>query len=241
MIRDSINYLRNSDDWVKTVVIGGVLTLLGVLIVPMLVVFGYVMRVVRETMTGEEEPPVFDEWGELTVDGLKAFVIAAVYSLVPVVIAGIFGGIGLVGILTGASADSGGIAALGGVVALVGLLVAFVLGLVAAYITPAALANYAETDRVGAAFSVSDLRPVLTSGKYATAWLTALVVVIGSGFVTAVLTAIPILGAILAPFIGAFVGFYAFVAAYYIIGTTWGELHAVEMAEGETPGEQAAV
>ncbi|ELZ81624.1 hypothetical protein C454_08199 [Haloferax gibbonsii ATCC 33959] len=235
MLSESLNYLRNGEDWVKTVLIGGVLGLLSFLIVPTFLVIGYLLRVVRATMKGDEVPPEFDDWGDMAIDGVKGFAIAFVYALVPAIIAGVFGFAGIVGAAAGGSDAAG---ALGGIVALVGLLLAFVLGLLAAYLIPAALSNYAETDRMGAAFDFGTLRPILTSGKYATAWLTAFAVLFASSIVVGVLNVIPLLGFV----VGAFVTFYAAVAAYYIIGKTWGELHDIEMMdEGETPGEQPAV
>ncbi|WP_058828234.1 DUF4013 domain-containing protein [Haloferax sp. Q22] len=235
MISESLNYLRNGEDWVKTVLIGGVLGLLSFLIVPTFLVIGYLLRVVRATMKGDEVPPEFDDWGDMAIDGVKGFAIAFVYALVPAIIAGVFGFAGIVGAAAGGSDAAG---AVGGIVALVGLLLAFVLGLLAAYLIPAALSNYAETDRMGAAFDFGTLRPILTSGKYATAWLMAFAVLFASSIVVGVLNVIPLLGFV----VGAFVTFYAAVAAYYIIGKTWGELHDIEMMdEGETPGEQPAV
>ncbi|ELZ99362.1 DUF4013 domain-containing protein [Haloferax sulfurifontis] len=235
MISESLNYLRNGEDWVKTVLIGGVLGLLSILIVPTFLVIGYLLRVVRATMKGDEQPPVFDDWGDMAIDGVKGFAIAFVYALVPAIIAGVFGFAGIVGAAAGGSDAAG---AVGGIVALVGLLLAFVLGLFAAYLIPAALSNYAETDRMGSAFDFGTLRPILTSGKYATAWLMSFAVLFASSIVVGVLNVIPLLGFV----VGAFVTFYAAVAAYYIIGKTWGELHEVEMMdEGETPGEQPAV
>ncbi|KTG27223.1 DUF4013 domain-containing protein [Haloferax profundi] len=236
MISESINYLRNGEDWVKTVLIGGVLGLLSFLIIPTFLVIGYLLRVVRATMRGDEEPPEFDEWGDMLVDGLKGFAIAFVYFLIPAIVALVFGFAGLIGIVAGGGSDAAG--AFGGIVTLLGLLVAFVLSLAAAYLVPAALANYAETDRLGAGFDFGTLRPILTSGKYATAWLTAFVVLFAASLVVGILNVVPLLGFV----VGAFVTFYASVAAYYIIGKTWGELHDIEMMdEGETPDEQPAV
>ncbi|UVE50031.1 DUF4013 domain-containing protein [Haloferax larsenii] len=240
MLSESINYPRNDDGWVRTVLIGGVLGLLSFLIVPTFVVIGYLLRVIRATMHGDEEPPVFDEWGDMTIDGLKGFAIALVYGLIPAIIAGVFGFAGFMGAVAGNGSQTAGI--FGGIVALVGLLLAFVLGLLAAYIIPAALSNYAETDRIGAAFDFGTLRPILMSGKYATAWLMAFAVLFAASLALSVLNVIPLLGQLASFLLGPFVTFYAAVAAYYIIGTTWGELHDVEMMdEGETPGEQPAV
>ncbi|WP_410767187.1 DUF4013 domain-containing protein [Haloferax sp. DFSO60] len=238
MLSESINYLRNDESWLKTVLIGGVLTFFSFLIIPAFVVLGYTLSVIRATMHGDEKPPEFGEWADMTVDGIKGFAIVLVYSLIPAIIAMVFGFAGILSIAAGGG-DSGAANAFGGIVTLLGLLAAFVLGIFAAYVTPAALSNYAETDRMGAAFSVSELRPILTSGKYATAWLMAFVVIFAASVVTGLLNVVPLLGFVL----GSFVTFYAVVAAYYIIGTTWGELHEIEMMEddGDMPGEQPAV
>jgi hypothetical protein len=239
MISESLQYLRNDEEnWVKTVLIGGILSLLGVLVVPTLLVAGYLVRVIRSTMHGDEQPPVFDEWGDMVVDGLKAAVVAIAYGIVPTIIAGIIVGGSIFTLVVGGNANSGGLAALGGIGVFLGLLVAFVLGLLAAYVIPAAVANFAEKDSLGAAFSLSDLRPVLASGKYFTAWISGFAVIFVAGLVAGVLNVIPILGLIA----GGFLGFYAAVAAYYMIGRTWGELRGIEMHEGgEMPDEQAAV
>ena len=235
MFNESINYLRSSEEWVKTVLIGGVLTIFSFLIVPAIFVVGYLMRVLRARMHGEDEPPVFDEWGDMLREGAYGFAIVVVYGIVPAIIGAILVAVGIGGAMAG---NSGGAAMLGGVVALVGALVLFVLSLVVAYVLPAALANYVETERFGAAFSVSDLRPILFSGKYATAWVIGLVIVLVAGFVGGLLNVIPFLGAI----IGAFLSFYAIVAAYYCIGTAWADLQNIDMRdEGDAPGEQPAV
>jgi MFS family permease len=236
MFNESINYLRSSEDWVKTVLIGGVLSIFSFLIIPAVFVVGYLMRVLRARMHGEEEPPVFDEWNEMLREGAYGFAIGIVYSIVPAIVGVLLIVVGVGGAVAGG--DNGATAFLGGIVALVGALVLFVLSLVVAYILPAALANYVQKERFGAAFSANDLRPVLFSGKYATAWVIGLVIILVAGFVGGLLNVVPFLGAI----VGAFLSFYAVVAAYYCIGTAWGELRDIEMVdEGESPGEQPAV
>jgi len=50
---------------VKTVLIGGPPTLLGVLVVPTILVAGYVVRVLRGTVRGDGTPPRFDAWGDV--------------------------------------------------------------------------------------------------------------------------------------------------------------------------------
>jgi hypothetical protein len=241
MFNESINYLRKSDELYKTVFIGGILTLLGFLLVPTFTVVGYIVRVLRRTASGDEEPPVFtdvDDAIEMTVEGFKGFIVAFAYSLVPLVIAGVLVGGSIISLIAGGSGNSGALTGLGLGGLLIGGLVAFVLGLAAAYVIPAALANFAEEGSIGAGFDFATLRPVLTSGTYARGWLVGLAVVIAGGIVLAVLNFIPLLGTVL----GVFVQFYAIVAAYYVIGRTWGELRGVApVGDGDSPNEQAVV
>ncbi|MFC6724278.1 DUF4013 domain-containing protein, partial [Halobium palmae] len=125
MLTDSLDYLREGDDWVKTLLIGGVLGLLVVLVVPMFVVYGYLMRVLRIRMRGEETVPEFDDWGEMTVDGLKAFVVAFVYGVVPAILGAVFVVFGVLGLVGGGNADSGLLAGLGTLGILLGVLLTF--------------------------------------------------------------------------------------------------------------------
>jgi len=229
MITESLTYLRESDGWVKTVVIGGLLTLLGFLVVPTVLVAGFLVRILRATMHGDDTPPRFDDWGSLAGDGLRAFAIALVYGLIPALLIAVTAG------LAAAAAGPGPRTGLVvGAVTFVGGLLALVFGLLAAYIVPAAVANYAEQGSIRSGFAVGDLRPVLTSGTYATAWVMGFAVILGAAVVTALLNVVPLLGTVA----GAFVSFYAITAAYYIVGHAWGDLRGLELHDDE--GERSA-
>ncbi|WP_255190855.1 DUF4013 domain-containing protein [Natronobeatus ordinarius] len=232
MLTDAVTYLKNSDDVWKTSIIGGVLLLFGFLLIPLFIVWGYILRVLDRTAHGDDDAPVFEDWGELTVDGAKAFVVLLAYSLVPVVVGSVL--IGSVWLATG---DSPGSATAAGTI--FGGLVTLVLFVAVAYVTPAALAHVASERRIGAGFEFETLRPVLSSGTYAARWLLALGIVLVGSFVGGLLNVVPFLGAVL----GAIVGFYALVAAYYVIGHAWGDLHvvAVDDRDDDRSSERAAV
>ncbi|WP_029601936.1 DUF4013 domain-containing protein [Halococcus hamelinensis] len=231
MISESITYLQNSDEVVKTVLIGGLLSISSVLLVPAFVVSGYLVRVLQRTMNGNDEAPVFEDWERLLVDGLKAFAIAAVYGLVPAIVGFVLVGGGIMAAFSG---DAGSL--IGGTSIFVGLLLSMVLGLAAWYVIPAATANFAETGRLSDGFDIGTLRPVLLSRTYATGWLLALGVIVLGGLVAGVLNVVPLLGTI----VGVFVSFYAAVAAYYIIGHTWADLRTVETHHEGTVDERPA-
>lgn len=213
-IEAALRYPAGSDDPVRIVGIGGLLSLLSFLIVPLILLAGYVVRVLDRTMDGDDRPPAFDDWGEMATTGLRAAVVGIAYALLPAIVGG---GVVLIGTLGIAGSGRGLLAGLGVLGVALGGLLWLGLSLVAGYLAPAALANFAQRRRLGAAFDLDRLVPVWRSRAYATAWLAAVLVLLAGGVVTAALNAVPLLGTIA----GAFVGFYAAVAAYAAIGRAW--------------------
>ena len=239
MIEASLNYLRDSDDALVTVLIGGVLLLASPLLIPAFAVLGYVTRVLRRTADGDDEPPVFDAWGELLVDGLKAFVVTFVYSLLPL---GVLTAAAVISVGTLVVVPGGESVGLGtvvvGLIVLVGGLVALLVSLVGAYVTPAAVAAVADSGKVGDGFALGTLWSVVSKRAYATGWLTAVVVILAGALAVGVFSVVPVLGTIA----GVFVQFYALVAAAAILGWTWDDVRPVteRMSESE-PAERPAV
>lgn len=233
MISEAVGYLKESEDASRTVIIGGILSLFGFLIVPLFAVAGYLVRVLDRTASGDDEAPVFEDWGELIVEGAKATAIAFVYALVPmaVFLAFAVGG----GMLS--ATGSNALGTIGGIGVFVGMLLWLGLSLAAAYAAPAALANFAEKRTLSAGFEVETMRRVLVDKTYATGWLTALLVIIVGGVVSSLLNVIPILGFIAS----AFVGFYVAVTAYYVIGHTWGEIEHAPVREQPEPVGQVQI
>lgn len=232
MIRDSLDYLKDSEAGMTTVILGGLLTLFGIFIIPALVVQGYLIRVLHETERGDTEAPTFSHWVRLAIDGLKALVIGLVYALVPAVLALVFAGSGAL-MMSGGNADF-----LGGVTVIFGSLVTLFAVVAVWYVYPAAIARFAEKESMSAAFHFSALRPIVTKEAYATGWLMALVVLLGGGLVASLIAIVPVLG-----WIGAiFLSFYVQVAAYYIYGRAYGEASGMTLGDEQpVEGEQPAV
>lgn len=228
MLEEAIRYPWNGEKNVETILIGGVLTLLGFLLIPMLPVYGYVVRVLRDVSTGDDEfPPVFEDWESLFVDGLKAFVVLFVYSVVAALVVGLVV-LGLVLPVTFTQGPgTGGPNVLGLVLALFVAAVAVVVSVAVAYLLPAAVAAFARTGRLGAAFSPGEIRSIGGHRGYAEGWVVALVVTILVSVLGGVVSATGV-GALLAPFIS----FYGTVAAAYAIGEGISDLVVVEREDG---------
>jgi hypothetical protein len=204
MLSDGLYYPSRSDDALMTVLIGGVLSILSFLLIPILFVFGYFLRVLEHTVEGDDEPPVFDDWGDLGMSGLLAFVVTVLYYLVPTVVFVVLGGAGA---LTG----SGDVAAAGFAIA---ALVSGLLFIALTYVYPAAITNFARTGSVGDAFAFGDISSVVVSPDYLVAWVVGFIIFVSGFVVVGVLSLIPILGTI----VGVFVNFYIQVAAYRVFG-----------------------
>jgi hypothetical protein len=233
MIGESLDYLRESEDVSRTVIIGGILSLFGFLIVPLFAIMGYLVRVLDRTANGDDEAPVFEDWEELIVEGAKASAITFAYMLIPLAVLIAFGL--SAGLLSSIGSDVLG--TIGGLGIVLGLMVWFALSLLAMYAVPAALANFAEKRTLGAGFEIETMRRVLMDRTYATGWLMAFLVIVGGSVVSTLLNVIPIVGFIA----GAFVGFYAIVAAYYIIGHTWADVEHAPVRERPEPKGQVQI
>lgn len=224
MFRNALTYPKNGPDALKTILIGGVLTLLGSLVIPLFLVVGYTVRVARSVADGEEAPPVFDRWGDLLVDGAKGFAVTVVYVLVPTVI--LAAAFGVAATLAGGR---------GGTVALVGALLAVPVLLGAWYVATAAFVDFATTGRSRAGFDAGALRPVLASGTFATAWVVGLLVLVVGTVVGAVGGAIPLVGVL-----AAFVTFYTSVAVTYCYARGFAESASVDAAPEPDEAELTA-
>lgn len=234
MLEKSFGYLRTAPKWERTVLVGGLLSLFSFLIVPAFALMGYLLRVLRVTMRGDgERPPVFDDWGELTVDGLKGYLVVLAYGLLPGVAFLVTAAVGVAGFSSGS--DVGAVT--GSLAVLSGGLVTLVLTVAVAYVLPAAILNYAETDSLSDGFAFGEISTILTHRTYATAFVYVLGVFLGFALVAGVLNAVPVLGAIAS----AFLGFYVAVVAASIYGTAYAEMNAIEIVDGTDADERAVV
>ncbi|PSP93426.1 hypothetical protein BRC84_05035 [Halobacteriales archaeon QS_1_68_44] len=194
-----------SDDWLKTVLMGGPCCCSASSWIPAFVAYGYMIRAMQASLEGEPEPPSFGDWGGLIVDGLKVFVIGVVYFLVPLAVMVLTVGGAALAVFTGSEAG----AAAGAGTLLLGMLATFVLALVFGYFAAVGLVNFAREERFGAAFDVGVVKSVGLDGDFAVPWLVSVGVFLAVSIVTSVLNIIPGLGFV----VGVFLNFYALVVA----------------------------
>lgn len=211
MLSEALDFPRAGDEWLETVLIGGVLSILGFLVLPVFVVNGYLLHVLEAGVRGDETPPRFTDWVDLFVDGLLVLVVQFVYVGLPAVfftvVVGSFAVI--TAVTTSASPRPGPTAAAGGLVTLAVLLVLGLVLALAAYLLPAALANFAWTGEFGGAFHLRTVARAAFSADYLVAVLLVIVVSIVLGVVGGLLVFV---------LVGIFVLFYLQMVVYYLFG-----------------------
>ncbi|WP_331235351.1 DUF4013 domain-containing protein [Natronorarus salvus] len=218
-ILDALNYPRRPEHAVRTIAIGGALTLLSLLVLPAVLLTGYTVRVLGGGAVGDDELPRFDAWGQLATDGLKAIAVVLAYVGIPyaLLFAAAFG-IG----------EAAGWAAFAPIV--MGGLALVALGV---YAIPAALTIYATAGRLGAAFEVAALRPILLDGRYVAGWVRAGIVLGAGTFLATMMNVIPVAGTLAS----VFVMFYVSVAAARLFGQAVGETRTIDVVADESPVE----
>lgn len=200
-------------DGYEPFLLGSIFALVGS-VVPLLALFtyGYTFRVTGAAADGRTDPPEFDDFLGLFVDGLRATVALLVLGGVTVA----------VGASVAAVAEQVGLA--GGVRALAVALVAFG-GL---YLTPAVLTAYAATRRFPRAFSSRYAGAFATSTRYLEAFAAWVLMLFGA----AVLWLVSILTLVGPAFVSTYAG--------YVCGAFWGYQYREAADAGVVPAVDRA-
>jgi len=159
LLRFSLLY-PSRDGW-QPVLVGGVVLLFFWLILPLFIVAGYFVRLTQAAGRDDVEPPTFDDWWELLIDGVKLVVVllpaAIVYALAVFLTAEVYEPL------------------------------AFPVAIVGFYVYPSIYMNYAVTGSWKSAYSPSILIEQLTTTTYLYGFLLYVLVINGIGVLVATL------------------------------------------------------
>lgn len=223
MFEEGLSYPARGDQALGRIFIGGLLGVFSFLIIPGIALFGYLIRVLENSARGGEEPPPFEDWGGLIVDGLKGILVAITYSVIPFIlllIAIAFTGAGV----AAAGGSAGGLLASIGAI---GLVVSFLVLILLYYLIPAALTNMVIEGRVGAAFAFDTLKQPLLSLDYFIAWLLPFAIVfflyVASFFLLVITLGFGV-------FVLPFIQFYGQVSVFYMFGRAFGSVVDVDQS-----------
>jgi len=211
-IGESIKYPTTDNDWIKKVVIGGIL---GMIPIVNFIVQGYYLKILKGSIENKSGMPEWEDWGNLFIKGLIVFIISIIYMLIPIIVISIsVGGAILAAISGGTEAMIAAIGAAAG-----GLLIAFILMLISLLLLPMALAIYAKEESFGSAFRFGEIinRIFSNFGSYILVYLVIIVLGIIVGIITGILNIIPYLGMVIA----IFANFYIVAVAANMFGEVY--------------------
>ena len=230
-------------DWSSRFIIGTGLMLAAYVIpvVPVVFIWGYMLRVMRQATEGEDLTlPSWTDWGQLFVDGLRVALVGLVYLLPGVLV--LAGGwvlyfvssfafpliMGVVGQDTGGAALVFVLAMMGLFGSMVGLMLSMAIGfflvILASIPLPAAVAHFIASDEVAAAFRPRQWWPILRANVVG--FFAAWVVMLGlASFVAIALNFVyyTIVLCCLAPFLAAPLGLYVLLVSAALFGQTYRE------------------
>ncbi len=210
----SFTYITEDQDWIKKVLLGGVITLIP--IVGPFFAFGYMMETLRNVIAGREVPlPEIGDFGGKLVEGLKGWVVAFVYAL-PLILFAVCAQTGNLAPVLAQEVDPDMADVLTavsiGVSACCGCLV-LLYAILMSLLLPFALGRYAESGQVGAAFKVSEVFDMLKSN-------------VGPAFIVLLVGGLAVFVAELVGLIACGVGlFFALFYAQLVMAFLYGSLY----------------
>lgn len=202
-INKAVRFVTEDKTWLSKLLIGVLMSVLSFLIVPALILQGYVIKIIRRVMNGAWDGlPEWDDWSDLLRDGFFVTVAEIVYTLpfILLMIVGIAATGGLAS-LTG-SEDAAGLIATTGGLGMLCLIFIFIVALL--LLMPAILIQYAIKDDLGALFRFSEVFAIMRANisDILIAFLVSVVATLAITLVTGVLSLVPCLGWIVAFLIG---------------------------------------
>lgn len=213
-IAKSVTYVFEDDKWISKLGIGILIIIASFLILPILLLFGWLVATTRNVMAGKEHPMAdWDDWGQLFKDG-GAIVGASIIYSSPFILLFIIGFIATIG-LGGISEVNEDVAAVG-FVATFGVLMCLgaIMALALFFISPAITIQYARTNDFSACFRFSEIIDIIRD-NLGDIIIVALVP-FGISIVASLFSFIPCIGWI--------VGIIAAPYQYAVLGHLYGQL-----------------
>jgi len=148
-IGSSFTYMFEDEDWIKKILIGGLVALIPIV---NFAAIGYLVQIIRNVRDGQTLPlPEWDQFGRYFMDGLWVFLILLVWSL-PIIFLACLQGVG--GAVLAENEDL--MAAYGILSACFGCLMAL-WGIVVGIASPAIMIRYAEVGEFMAGFRFGEV------------------------------------------------------------------------------------
>jgi len=153
----SFTYMFEDPDWLRKLGIGTLVALIGIIFspillgfIPLIMLVGYSLDVLRNVMDGQEQPlPEWEDWGGFMARGFKLFAALFIWMLPVIVLAIPFA----IGSALANNNGGGGAEAVGSLLIVCGSCLALIWGVFMALISPAIYVRVARMDSFAAAFA----------------------------------------------------------------------------------------
>ena len=153
-IGSSFSYMFQDEDWIKKILIGGVV---GLIPIVNFAAIGYMIQTIRNVRDGQALPlPEWDEFGKYFVDGLWIALIFLVWAI-PIIVVACLQGVGTA-VLADASSDAANALS---IISACFACVTVLWGLVIAAVSPAIMVRYAEVGEFMAGFQFSEIVDII--------------------------------------------------------------------------------
>lgn len=230
-VNKAFRFVFEDKQWISKLLIGMMMSLLSFFILPGLILQGYLVKIVRQVMGGQEDGlPEWMDYGKLLRDGFFVTVGQLVWALPLILLLLILGAVtGGLGSLVNSSGDMVAAATTGA-----GLLMACLVLLVVIaflFLTPALLIQYAREDEFAALFRFSEVFDIIRDNMadILITFLVSVVAVLAISVVAGVVAIVPCLGWIAAALIALASGPYV----QFVTGHLYGQIAA------KLPGNKA--
>jgi hypothetical protein len=219
-IGKAFTFVMDDDRWVSKIGIGALVSLLSFLIIPIPLLWGYMVGVTRNVKDGVLDPmPEWDDLGKLFMDGLAIIGAQLIYTM-PFWFLTCIAGFGIVGF--GSLADTSEDVAIAGLLSTFGFAICLtVLWFVALlFISPAIVIQYVRTDSFGALFRFGEIFSIARQNivNILLIMLTLFGVAVVLNIVLSIVGLIPCIGWIAVLIIGVAAGPYITVVTGHLYG-----------------------
>lgn len=223
--------------WLSKLLIGVLMSILAFLIVPALILQGYLVKVIRHVMGGNwDSLPEWYDWGKLLKDGFFVTVAQFIYTLPFIIL--MFLGMAATGGVASLSdgSDVAALATTGGGLILFCLIILFAVAFL--FLTPAILIQYAIKDEFSACFRLGEVADIIRNhmADILIAFLVTVVAGIVLSLLFGILAIIPCLGWIAAALIGLAVGPYI----TFVTGHLYGQI-AAKVLDNKAGGSMTGI
>lgn len=216
-IGSSFTYMFQDKDWIKKILIGGVV---GFIPIVNFAAIGYMIQIIRNVRDGQTLPlPEWDEFGKYFVDGLWIFLIFLVWAI-PIIIVACLSGIG-----TAAVGDSGDLEGAYGVVSACFSCLMVLWAFVMAAASPAIMIRFAESGQFNAGFQFGEIFSFISAniGNY----IIVIILVWVAGLIASLGVILCVIGVI-------FTQFWSYLVAGNLMGQLAGPDQPADLAVSES-------